>query len=64
MKCLHCNKGTKVLETRDKKVRVRVCTSGHRFKTQEIYLDNDEPKNNAQGIAKAASPCKNRMDAT
>lgn len=63
MKCLHCSKGTKVLETRDKKIRVRVCTSGHRFKTKEIYLDHDEPKNNTPTIAKLATPCKNRMDA-
>lgn len=62
MKCMYCSKGTKVLETRDKKIRVRVCTSGHRFKTQEVYLDNDA-ENNTQGIAKLAMPCKNRMDA-
>ena len=59
---MYCSKGTKVLETRDKKIRVRVCTSGHRFKTQEVYLDNDA-KNNTPTIAKLAMPCKNRMDA-
>lgn len=62
MKCLHCNKGTKVLETRDKKIRVRICSSGHRFKTKEVYLQ-DEPKNNNQGIAKPATLFNNRMDA-
>lgn len=62
MKCLYCTKSTKVLETRDKKIRVRLCTSGHRFKTQEVYLQ-DEPKNNTQGIAKPATLCNNRMDA-
>lgn len=38
MKCPTCNKGTRVLETRDGR-RLRACSTGHRFYTEERIVE-------------------------
>jgi len=38
VKCPHCNKGTRVLETRDGR-RLRTCSAGHRFYTEERIVE-------------------------
>ena len=39
MRCPTCNKGTRVLETRDGR-RLRTCTNNHRFYTEERVVES------------------------